>query len=462
MDVQRITKSAHNYDEIVNWQKKLSDISDESDFYDISAGLVQIYGILAKQGAFSRSTKQDKKIAEWLSEQLSEFWVHLLSSVGKFPAIASSAALKVVLIRGKYQKLPIGDYMSQLISEAIVNPISLETLHPFFVRHDDLRYSLMLYLPQLSQKDHVHNLLNTLCEFEKTITVDSDLNSIYASRFDLPFESKTAALKYRQAWQQGWLHILRQPLNNEEIKQVLTVLHARIIPNFNKPHLLMDSLVDAYEHGGAVSLLALNALFVLIQYYQLDYPQFFTKLYELLEDGTLLFSAHRARFLRLLDLFLTSTHLPATIPASIIKRLARLCVFAPPGAIVAILPFVYNQLKRHPTCMIMIHRHEAALSPESQDPFDNNESDPLLTRALDSSLWELQSLTTHYHPNVAAIARIFSQPFKKPHYQLEHFLSHSYETLYFTEHQRKRDREPGLEFEEYNVFDDLGPTWSVC
>lgn len=461
MDVQRITKSVDNYDEIVNWQLKLSEINNESEFYELSASIVKTYGILAKQGAFSGSSKQDKKISKWLSEQLSDFWSILLSSITKFPAISSSAALKIVLIRGKYQKVPIGDYMWQLFRGAVSSSVSLETLRPYLVKYDDLRLSIMSYLPQVSHKDHVHNLLDTLCEFEKTIRVDADLNSIFASKLDLPFESKTAALKYRQVWQQGWLHILRQPLNGEDIRQILTVMHARIIPNFNKPHLLMDSLVDAYEYGGAVSLLALNALFVLIQYHQLDYPQFFTKLYELLEDGTLLFSAHRARFLRLLDLFLTSSHLPAIIPASIVKRLARLCLFAPPGAIVAILPFVYNQLKRHPTCMVMIHHHHADLTPESQDPFNNNESDPLLTRALDSSLWELQSLTSHYHPNVAAIAKIFSQPFRKPQYQLEHFLSHSYETLYSTEHQRKRDREPGLEFEEYNVFEELGSTWSI-
>ena len=43
------------------------------------------------------------------------------------------------------------------------------------------------------------------------------------------------------------------------------------------------------------------------------------------------------------------------------------------------------------------------------DPFLADETDPALTRAIDSSLWEIESLQSHYHPNVAAIARIISR-----------------------------------------------------
>lgn len=49
-------------------------------------------------------------------------------------------------------------------------------------------------------------------------------------------------------------------------------------------------------------------------------------------------------------------HLPATLIASFIKRLSRLSLSAPPAAVVAIIPLVYNLLKRHPTCMVLIHR----------------------------------------------------------------------------------------------------------
>jgi len=48
---------------------------------------------------------------------------------------------------------------------------------------------------------------------------------------------------------------------------------------------------------------------------------------------------------------------------------------------------VYNLLKRHPTCMQIIHRPDSL--PGRPDPFNPQEPDPLQTGALESSLWEL-------------------------------------------------------------------------
>ncbi|KAG6912246.1 hypothetical protein DXG01_016001, partial [Tephrocybe rancida] len=109
---------------------------------------------------------------------------------------------------------------------------------------------------------------------------------------------------------------------------------------------------------GTVGLLALNALFVLMKEYNLDYPSFYTCLYAFL-DRDVLHLKHRARFFRMTELFLSSTHLPANLLASFIKRLSRLSVNAPPAAIVMIVPFTYNILKRHPALMAMIHRTDA-------------------------------------------------------------------------------------------------------
>lgn len=50
------------------------------------------------------------------------------------------------------------------------------------------------------------------------------------------------------------------------------------------------------------------------------------------------------------------SHLPSILVASFIKRLARLSLSAPPAAIVMIIPFIYNLLKLHPGCMVLIHR----------------------------------------------------------------------------------------------------------
>lgn len=68
-------------------------------------------------------------------------------------------------------------------------------------------------------------------------------------------------------------------------------------------------------------------------------------------------------------------------------------------------------------------------SDTGQDPFDSQEKDPMLTNALDSSLWELVSHRNHYHPSVSTLAKIFQEAFRKPNYALEDFLDHTYGTV---------------------------------
>jgi U3 small nucleolar RNA-associated protein 19 len=134
-----------------------------------------------------------------------------------------------------------------------------------------------------------------------------------------------------------------------------------------------------------------------------------------------------------MDTFLASTHLPAVLVASFIKRLSRLTLNAPPGGVVAVVPWIYNLFKKHPTCTFMIHRGattaEARENLENEgmdDPFLPDEGDPMKTLAIESSLWEVVMLQSHYHPNVATLAKIISEQFTKQSYNLEDFLDHSY------------------------------------
>jgi U3 small nucleolar RNA-associated protein 19 len=225
---------------------------------------------------------------------------------------------------------------------------------------------------------------------------------------------------------------MRTEMAKERRKRILGLMTTSIAPWFNKPELLMDFLSDSYDSGGSTSLLALSGVFYLIQERNLDYPSFYRKLYSLL-DTNILHSKHRSRFFRLLDTFLASTHLPAVLVASFIKRLSRLSLNAPPAGIVAVVPWIYNLLKRHPTCTFMIHREireaeekEVLENEGMEDPFLADEPDPMMTNAIESSLWEIVMLQSHFHPNVATLAKIISEQFTKQVYNLEDFLDHSY------------------------------------
>lgn len=238
--------------------------------------------------------------------------------------------------------------------------------------------------------------------------------------------------QHKRKAQEAWLALMRVDMTKEQRKTILGLISQTIAPWFANPELLMDFLTDSYNTGGSTSLQALSGVFYLIQEKNLDYPSFYRKLYSLL-DSNILHSKHRSRFFRLLDTFLASTHLPAALVASFIKRLSRLCLNAPPAGIVVVVPWIYNLLKRHPTCTFMIHRE--IKDPEIKKLIENeglddcfimDEEDPMETQAIDSCLWEIVTLQSHYHPNVATLAKIISEQFTKHAYNVEDFLDHSY------------------------------------
>ncbi|PWA02636.1 hypothetical protein BB558_001200 [Smittium angustum] len=262
-------------------------------------------------------------------------------------------------------------------------------------------------------------------------------------------------MSFKNNFQEAWLAYMRLPLTSELYKQTLLILHRRILPGMVDPLTLMDFLSVAYDSGGPVSLLALNGLFTLITKYNLTYPEFYTKLYALL-DNNLLHVKYRSRFFRLLDTFLLSTHLSTYLVAAFIKRMARLCLFATPAGIAVVVPFIYNLFKRHPSCMVLIHRvddedEEGEVDSDKNvaemmrcDPYNENERDPSKCNAINSSIWELVTIQNHYYTNISTIACVFNEPFTKPEYILEDFLDHTYSTMFAAETGRKIKKAPAL------------------
>ncbi|KAE8212712.1 hypothetical protein CF327_g3688 [Tilletia walkeri] len=286
------------------------------------------------------------------------------------------------------------------------------------------------------------------------------------------------------------------PLTVAQTHQILLVLHSQILPHFTRPNLVHEFLVDCLNAGptnpielgdegsmevvsdasganAATALLALHGLYTLILQHNLDYPDFFKRLYTLLlYTPHLLHMRYRSRFLRLLETFLSSTLLPAALVASFAKRLSRMSLRASPAAAVCVVPLVWNLLKRHKNCLALIHREfggdRLAAGPAGlPDPFDALESDPLKTRALESSLWELAALgayqaalqrqgsssipaggSAHYHHATSTLSRILAEPFLKERYDLDDFLDVTYSTLFENESSRivpREEKEGGVE-----------------
>ncbi|XP_065069246.1 nucleolar complex protein 4 homolog [Rhopilema esculentum] len=230
-----------------------------------------------------------------------------------------------------------------------------------------------------------------------------------------------------------WLSFLSLELSDDILKRVLANLHEDVMPYMEDPKLLLDFLTDVYNLEGSLALLALNGLFLLIHKYNLDYPDFFKKLYILL-DVSSIETEYRDRFFTLLDLFLTSLNLPAYLVAAFIKKLARISLRASPDAIQIILVLIENLLKRHPSCKVLIHRKtglsmssDTSVSDEAHsDPFKFEVADPARCNALNSSLWELKTLEQHYHAEIQKAVKVFESHFTKEEKAIGEYLNNSY------------------------------------
>lgn len=313
---------------------------------------------------------------------------------------------------------------------------------------------------------------------------------------ELPSDARRLlALKvHRLAFQAAWLAVLKLPLARADVRRVLTRAESAIIPHMARPLRLAGWVLRAYEQGGIVSLHALSALFELMQHHNLECPQFFPKLYALLRPAALE-CAYRSRFFLTLEIFISSTHLPAYLSAAFAKRLARLALGASPSGCMLALGLALNLLVRHAELSVLVHRTGAApplgsalpgSSPEehaaeaaapprradadadalathlASDPFLPDEPEPAKCRALESSLWEVDALRRHYLPAVARLAEQFTLPMhgaaaKVTRVDVDEFTQLSYPGLFQQELRWRRGRPTPLAFKKKRaLFADDG------
>uniref|UniRef100_A0A182XBN4 CCAAT-binding factor domain-containing protein n=1 Tax=Anopheles quadriannulatus TaxID=34691 RepID=A0A182XBN4_ANOQN len=217
-------------------------------------------------------------------------------------------------------------------------------------------------------------------------------------------------------------------------EQLLILLLEKVFIHLDKPVLLTDFLMDSLDVGGTVSVLALQGVFVLIQQHNLTYPNIYEKLYSMFEPE-IFHTKFKARLFYLADIFLSSSHLPEGLVAAFVKRLARLSLIAPPQDIVIILRFIGNLILRHPALKRLIFHPTGGEA--SSDPYVMEERDPMKSKALESSLWEIAALQNHVLPSVASAARFISNPLPSVEWDLSEVLEISENDIFHKEMMSK-------------------------
>lgn len=150
-------------------------------------------------------------------------------------------------------------------------------------------------------------------------------------------------------------------------------------------------------------------------------------------------------------MFSNFRHLPAYLVAAFAKRLSRLSLCASPHCLTIILPFLHNLLVRHPNCQVLIN--QPAVSELKSDPFLMEEKDLSKCKAMESSLWEVKSLQSHFHHTVATEAKQFSHKLDGREVDLSPLLETTISNL-FEKEVRKKVKEVPLTF---NTIPSLSP-----
>ncbi|KAL2142273.1 hypothetical protein VTI28DRAFT_1410 [Corynascus sepedonium] len=468
-----IQESKKHYNNIATLTELAQNYEDEPNHaLAASESLCRIFIRLLAAGSLIKRkdvSEKDATVISWLRSRLADYRGALLSMFRSKKLALSALTLAMALLKAEAQHLTDRPeavfprlFFSDIVASLLESPVErlLDQFTEKFVdEYHDIRFytfeAIKAYLVEREYNvdESIRNtVFDLLISMEDVPESSDDLEDFYVEPPQKKKHPLRSLSQHKKQAQEAWLALMHLGLSKEQRKKVLEAMATSIAPWFTQPELLMDFLTDCYNSGGSISLLALSGVFYLIQERNLDYPEFFTKLYSLL-DADILHSKHRSRFFRLLDTFLGSSHLPAVLVASFIKRLARLALNAPPSAIVAIVPWFYNLFKKHPLTTFMMHRvprskeeRDLLESEGLEDPFLPEEKDPMETRAIDSCLWEIVQLQSHYHPNVATIAKIISEQFTKQAYSLEDFLDHSYGSLLEAEMSKEVKKPPVIEY----------------
>ena len=359
---------------------------------------------------------------------------------------------------------------------------------PYLLDEDEFHESLvelMLDLNMATKPEHLNNFLVQLNEEpakkqdqankkkrkrQESSDDDSDLD-LDAIGLDSAEEQEEAQPQvapklldmdaHKSAFSKAWLALMARKLSPTLHMRILAALEKHILPHMSSPVTLFDYLSQCYANGGVLGMLSLGGLFILLRKYNVEYPDFFPRLYTMLSPSTF-YVRQRKRFFELATLFLEGANLPLYMLCAFLKRLSRLSLTASPQGCMLMISMVYRILIRHPAARVLLHRTEnydpnaetpaddelkplfsifvqKRIAAIPNDPYNMEERDPAKCRAIESSLWEMKALANHAAPAVATLAQLLfgSNELKAATVNVQDFIEESYQSLFEAEFKRK-------------------------
>ncbi|XP_017055094.1 nucleolar complex protein 4 homolog isoform X2 [Drosophila ficusphila] len=407
---------------------------------DIMNILEVVFKNLLKRKALDGSEKQALKIQELYEETWALLKENIL--VESEGSVALKVCMQLIKVEAKHPIAPKKGWPAyrirqilETILESEETPVNALANYGKFCKNLDVLEITLKHLLDLVPKEDFKDIPVKAMNFLSIVNL-LDLGKSVLNAADYHVESarnqKFNLEQNQRRLNELWLVIMAKggEVDEKLHRQILVVLLERVINHLEDPIQLTDFLMDSlHQFDGPIALLALQGIFTLMQKQNITYPDVYEKLYNMFYPR-MFFNKYKARLFYLADIFLTSTHLPENLVAAFVKRLARLALQSPTEDAVIMMRFVCNLLLRHTGLQKLIRASHAV--DEISDPYNEMESDPVKSEAINSSLWEITLLQKHVVPEVANAAR---------------FINSSLPVMEF-------DLGPLLDRKEFNVFDD--------
>ena len=395
--------------------------------------ILRVFSTLVKRGDLRAVSKQENqnsndaavKYSKWLLEVFEEAFskiANLLERGGdkSLTDLTVSTYMKMLVV-GHDSNDESKSWTSQdvkrlkLIIESLLSPETdcqnqIERFREF-VEYPDSQTYIIQTLARLKKKKSNFLFRQNYVKFVEILNYTGKIESgpgLILDAFEVPEEA------VQKNFDTIWHDLGKMEHKEVELyKRILILLTEKVMPILSNPLAFTDFLIESYNIGGSISLLALNGVFILINKHNLEYPDFYKKLYALCTPE-LLHAKYRARFFHLANLFLASSHLPEYLVAAFIKRFSRMCLTAPPNSILLMMPFIGNLLLRHKGLQKMIDNTE--------EHYLMDETDPALSKAVESGLWEIKTLQNHVLPQVAQAAKFINKPLPQMEWNVDEYL----------------------------------------
>ena len=425
--------------------KKIPDLIKALDDKNVSKialnSLVKVFTSLCKKGDLHIDDQNEAivKYSKWLGEVFDETLAKLASLLDNegenlIKELCLTSYVKLLVLSHKSEDenswtssdvKRFKSLIEALLSKKCDNQVTIGRFEEF-MEYPDAKYYTIQTLARHPKKSQDLRFRQNLLKFLEILNFEGEIEAgpgLISQDFQVPTDSLI------KNFNNLWTDFAKIQHKEADIfKRLLILLTDKVLPVLKNPTSFTDFLINSYNIGGSISLLALNGVFFLISNHNLEYPDFYTKLYQLCTPE-LLHAKYRARFFHLANLFLASSHLPEYLVAAFIKRLSRLCLTAPSNSILLILPFIGNLLIRHKGLLKMIDNTE--------EHFDMDENDPSKSKAAESGLWEIKTLQNHALPQVAQAAKFINKSLPQMEWNVDEYLEITPEEMFATEAKKK-------------------------